>query len=149
MAAIVGTRVTASSPDRTHGLHAAVAVFADHPVAGARPGLARLHWIEPDGRGGTLRYAHNDNVQVAADLGLVGGVLLVALLVATALLLRRARGWGAPHTVWAGVVSAAVAVAVHSGLDFLWHIPAIPMTVAALVGLVTPVTVHEPPAPAE
>lgn len=148
-ATIAGTRATASSPDRAHGLHAAASVFASHPLTGAGPGLARLHWIGPDGLGGTLRYAHNEYVQVAADLGLVGGALLVGLLLATALLLRRARGWGAPPAVWAGAVSAAVAFAVHSSFDFLWHIPAIPMTVAALVGLVTPVAVHEQPASAE
>jgi len=37
-----------------------------------------------------------------------------------------------------GVVAAAAAFAVHSGFDFVWHLPAIVLTVTLLVGLVLP-----------
>jgi hypothetical protein len=36
------------------------------------------------------------------------------------------------------VVAAAAAFAVHSGFDFVWHLPAIVLTVTLLVGLVLP-----------
>ena len=49
----------------------------------------------------------------------------------------------APHrprkgATWAGVVAAVAAFAVHSGFDFVWHLPAIVLTVTLLVGLVLP-----------
>jgi hypothetical protein len=44
---------------------------------------------------------------------------------------------GTPAT-WAGVMAGLSALAVHSGLDFLWHLPAIPLTAAVLAGLTAP-----------
>jgi hypothetical protein len=41
-------------------------------------------------------------------------------------------------------VAAICAFALHSGLDFVWHIPAIPLLAAALVGLVVPPPTFEP-----
>jgi hypothetical protein len=42
------------------------------------------------------------------------------------------------RAVWAGAVAATAAFCLHSGFDFLWHIPVIPLTVAALIGLAAP-----------
>jgi hypothetical protein len=33
------------------------------------------------------------------------------------------------------VVAGAVALAVHAAFDFVWHLPVIPLSVAALIGL--------------
>jgi hypothetical protein len=64
--------------------------------------------------------------------------LLLVLLVAVARMVWRGRDLvGAPAT-WAGVVAGLSALAVHSGLDFLWHLPAIPLTAAVLAGLAAP-----------
>jgi hypothetical protein len=76
--------------------------------------------------------------QVAAELGLVGLVLLAVLLVAIAGLLWSARATGLADTTWAGAVAAAAAFAVHSGFDFVWHLPAVVLTVTLLVGVVLP-----------
>ena len=79
-----------------------------------------------------------------AELGLVGLGLLAVLLVAITRLLWRARPTGHPTTTttttttWAGVVAAVAAFAIHSGLDFVWHLPAIVLTLTLLVGLVLP-----------
>jgi hypothetical protein len=35
-------------------------------------------------------------------------------------------------------VAGVTAFAVHSGFDFVWQVPAIPLTVAVLVGLAAP-----------
>ena len=75
---------------------------------------------------------------VAAELGLVGLVLLAVLLVAIACLLWRARATGRPGATWAGAAAAAAAFATHSGFDFVWHLPAIVLTVTLLIGLVLP-----------
>ena len=62
-------------------------------------------------------------------------------------MLRARRGHGRDATLspqlWAGVAAGLVALAVHSGLDFLWHIPAIPVVGALLVSLITPITVAQ------
>jgi len=97
----------------------------------------KLEWTESDGVRGTFRYAHNEYVQLAAELGAVGLGLLVALLLALARLLWQAHAAHPSLVVWAGVVAGTVALAVHSGFDFVWHLPAIPLTAAALIGLVT------------
>jgi 4-amino-4-deoxy-L-arabinose transferase-like glycosyltransferase len=63
-------------------------------------------------------------------------------------LLWKARATSPDRVLWAGAVAAAIAFAVHSGFDFLWQVPAIPLTVAALVGLAigqSRAQQHEPP----
>jgi hypothetical protein len=68
----------------------------------------------------------------------VGLALLAILLVAIARTLWRAHATGQASATWAGVVAASAAFAVHSGFDFVWHLPAIVLTVMLLVGLVLP-----------
>jgi hypothetical protein len=133
---VANVRLTLASADRLHGVRAALRTFADHPFTGAGPGRAELQWTGADGVRGTLRYAHNEYAQLAAELGLVGVVLLAAVLVGLAGLLWQAHRACGSRALWAGVVAGTSAFAVHSGLDFIWHIPAIPLLAAAMVGLV-------------
>ena len=131
-------RVNLASPDRTGALHAALRLVAQHPLTGTGPGNADLRWKGHDDGSQLYAYVHNEYLQVTAELGLVGLVLLAVLLVAIARLLWRARATGPATTTWAGVVAAVAAFAVHSGFDFVWHLPAIVLTVTLLVGLVLP-----------
>jgi O-antigen ligase len=135
---VAEARATLASPDRGDALRAASQVVAAHPLGGAGPGHTRLRWEGPDGVVRLFGYAHNEYVQLAAELGLVGLGLLAILLAALGRLLWRARPAGAGQPTWAGVVAAAVAFAVHSGLDFTWHLPAVVLTVLLLVGAVLP-----------
>jgi hypothetical protein len=137
---VANARVNLASPDRTGALHAALRLVAQHPPTGTGPGQADLRW-KGHNRGSQLYvYVHNEYLQVAAELGLVGLALLVVLLVEIMRMLWRARptGPGDARASWAGVVAAAAAFAVHSGFDFVWHLPAIVLTVTLLVGLVLP-----------
>src|SRR6266705_1806003 len=84
---VAEARVNLASPDRSGALRAAVRVAAEHPLTGAGPGHADLRWKGPDGVTRFFRYAHDEYVQVAAELGLVGLALLAVLLVAVARLL--------------------------------------------------------------
>jgi O-antigen ligase len=148
---VAQARVNLASPDRTGALHAALRVVAQHPLTGSGPGHADLRW-EGHGHGIQLyAYVHNEYLQVTAELGLVGLVLLAALLVAVARLLWRARATGRAGAAWAGTVPAAAAFAVHSGLDFVWHLPAIVLTVTLLAGAVLPApdpaAIHQPSIP--
>jgi hypothetical protein len=140
---VAGTRITLASPDRSGAVAAALGVAAEHPLTGAGPGQADLRSRGADGGTRFFGYAHNEYAQVAADLGLVGLGLLAVLLVALGRLLWRARATGPPVAGWAGVVAATAAFAVHSGFDFVWHLPAVLLTVTLLVGVVLPA----PPGP--
>jgi len=135
---VAEARANLASPDRTGALHAALRLLAQHPLTGTGPGQAHLRW-EGQGHGTQLfAYVHNEYLQVAAELGLVGLVLLAVLLVAIARLLWRARATGRPGATWAGAAAAAAAFATHSGFDFVWHLPAIVLTVTLLVGAALP-----------
>jgi O-antigen ligase len=136
--AVAQARINLASPDRGGALRAALRVIAEQPVAGAGPGHADLRWKEPDSGTRFFAYAHNEYAQIAAELGLVGLTLLAVLLVAIAHLLWSARATGPSQAAWAGVVAAVAAFAVHSGLDFVWHLPAVVLTVTLLVGAVLP-----------
>jgi hypothetical protein len=131
-------RVNFASPDRTGALHAAFRLIAQHPLTGAGPGHADLQAKGHDHGIQVFTYVHNEYPQVTAELGLVGLVLLAVLLVAIAHLLWSARTTGLGRTTWAGATAAAAAFAVHSGFDFVWHLPAIVLTVTLLAGVALP-----------
>jgi O-Antigen ligase len=135
---VAAARVNLASPDRTGALHAALRLVAQHPLTGTGPGNADLRWRGHDHGTQLYAYVHNEYLQLATELGLVGLVLLAILLVAIARLLWRMRTTGRAGATWAGVVAAVAAFAVQSGFDFVWHLPAIVLTVMMLVGLVLP-----------
>jgi hypothetical protein len=135
---VAQTRITLASPDRSGAVGAALRVAATHPLTGAGPGQADLRSREADGGTRFYGYAHNEYAQVAAELGLVGLGLLAVLLVALGRLLWSTRSASAPVAGWAGVVAAAAAFAVHSGFDFVWHLPAVVLTVTLLAGVILP-----------
>jgi hypothetical protein len=137
---VAEARVNLASPDRTGALHAALRLVSQHPLTGTGPGQADLRWKGHNHGSQLYTYVHNEYLQITAELGLVGLALLALLLVAITRLLwgARATSPGGAMATWAGVVAAAAAFAIHSGFDFVWHLPAIVLTVTLLVGLVLP-----------
>ncbi|MEO7262366.1 MAG: O-antigen ligase family protein [Jatrophihabitantaceae bacterium] len=135
IAAVTGARLTVDDPERAASFSAALRVFSEHRLIGAGPSLPSLTWAR--GSGSTVyRYAHNEYLQVLAELGIVGGLLLATLLVTLLRRLWQRRRVGG--VVSAGALAAITALAVHAGFDFVWHIPATPLLAAALVGLASP-----------
>ena len=134
-------RFTLASPDRVEEARAALRLAAEHPVSGVGPGAAVMAWEAPDGTMVATRFAHNEYLQVLAELGVVGLALVLTLLGAMA-----ATVWRSVKVVSAelraGAAAGLVALAVHSAVDFLWHVPVIPLTVALLVA-VTASTIKE------
>jgi hypothetical protein len=133
-----GSRVSIASSDRIQAARAALRLAERRPLTGAGPGQAALYWVGPDGRTLTVQYVHNEYLQVLAELGMVGLALLLVLLAVVARMVWRGRDLVGTPATWAGVVAGLSALAVHSGLDFLWHLPAIPLTAAVLAGLAAP-----------
>lgn len=141
MRALAGARFNLASPDRSGETAAALRLIGQHPLAGVGPGHATLRWIGPGGGLRVDRYVHDEYLQVLTDLGVIGAALLAVFIAVAGRLLWRARV-GLPHPErWAGAVAAVTAFAVHSGFDFLWQVPAIPLTVAVLAGLAAPSTI--------
>ncbi len=133
--AITHARLTLASPARSGEAAAAVRIIASHPLTGVGPGHAILRWTSPGGAVNVDQYVHDEYLQVLTDLGIVGAVLAAVLLIAAGRLLWRLRASSPGRALWAGAVAASVAFLLHSGFDFIWQLPAIPLTVAAIVGL--------------
>lgn len=148
MRALAGARFNLTSPDRSGETTAALRVIGQHPLVGAGPGNAILRWTGADGGLRVDRYAHDEYLQVLADLGAIGMALLVMFLAAIGRLLWRGRLDLPGRALWAGAVAGAVAFAIQSGFDFLWQVPAVPLTVAVLVGLAVPATISSAAQPA-
>jgi O-antigen ligase len=127
---ILESRGNLSSSGRSEALASAVDLIERNPWTGVGVGQARFFVTGPGGRDAVALYAHDEYVQTFVDLGVVGAVLLLILIAAVVLQLRRRGG-----PLWAGAVAALAAFAVHSGLDFLWHIAVLPLLAGLLTGL--------------
>jgi O-antigen ligase len=132
--ALTHARLTLASPARSGEATAALRVIASHPLTGVGPGHA-LRWTSAGGAVNVDQYAHDEYLQVFVDLGIVGAALAAVLLVAAGRLLWQVRASPPERALWAGAVAAATAFALHSGFDFLWQVPVIPLTMAAIIGL--------------
>jgi hypothetical protein len=136
---LTGSRATLASPTRLESIRAALRLAADHPITGVGPGRATFTWAGTDGQLLAGRYAHNEYLQVLVELGAVGLALLLVLLGTIVLVVRRGRGEaGGEALLWSGAAAALLTLLVHSGLDFLWQLPVVPLTGALLVGLAAP-----------
>jgi O-antigen ligase len=136
------TRLTIASPDRVAAARAALQLAAERPLTGTGPNRAALTWVQ-NSRRVTSRYVHNEYLQVLAELGFVGLALLVVLLASLAWTIWRGRPQAPSTAIWAGAAAGLAALAVHSALDFLWHLPAIPLVGAVLAGLVLPTALDQ------
>jgi O-antigen ligase len=129
-------RFTATSNDRTHELHAGLHLVRAHPVAGVGPGNVKLEWqiLYFVRHQFHARYVHDEYVQTMVEAGVVG----LALALLGFLAIGRAM-WKSRHVIdpkiWAGSVSALVALAVQSATDFLWHVAIVPLVATVLVAL--------------
>jgi O-antigen ligase len=136
--ALTHARFTLASPDRSGEAAAALHMIGRHPVAGVGPGHGTLRWIGPGGGLRVDRFDHDGYLQVLTDLGIIGAVLAVTFIAAVGQLLWRARPDPPRRAAWAGAVAAAAAFLLHGAFDFIWQVPAIPLTVGAIAGLAIP-----------
>ena len=144
--AALSSRVNLASAGRTGALRAAVDMVS---LAGTGTGRAEFFWLTADGNGQLARYVHNEYVQILVELGVVGLVLLLGVFAACVATIRAGRRHPHPPGIRAGAIAALVALAVHSGFDFLWHIAVLPLAGALLIGLAGPATREKPTIPTE
>lgn len=118
-------------------LWAAAADLAhDEPVTGIGPG--QFADRTPVSSDSDLRWVHNEYLQVAAELGLVGLALLAGLAGWTwATLWATARDRPARAAVAAAAVTV---VGLHAAVDHVWHLPAVLLAGSLLLGAGTGVS---------
>jgi O-antigen ligase len=149
----IGTRLSAASPDRFEAWRSAFEAWTSRPLFGRAPGSGPYSWIGSDGVRMDIEYVHNEYLQVLAELGVMGFGLLAGLVVAIVLAVRRGLRPGllrateatqptTPHAVELATAAGLLAFAVGSSFDFYWHLPALVVFAALLLGIVT-----RPPGP--
>jgi O-antigen ligase len=105
----------------------AAGAFADAPLTGEGSGSFRAVWLRERPFVESVRDAHSLYVETAAELGLVGLVLLLALIAAVAVRVS-------PRTATAS--AGAAVFAVHAGVDWDWELPALGLVALALAARV-------------
>jgi O-antigen ligase len=131
-------RLSPTSEDRADEWRAAWRQASGHLGLGVGAGRLELRWVEATGEAKRAEYTHNEYLEVLAELGIAGGAVLAAGAGALAAALARRRPPSddpCTRRVWAGVIAALAAFAVHSAFDFLWHVPVLPVAAAVLAGL--------------
>jgi hypothetical protein len=135
-AAIGDARLTAASPERADLVRVALAQAGAAPLTGVGPGRLELAYLDHRGVPVLAQFVHQEYLQTTAETGLVGLGLVLAGV--GALVAGAAHRRGRPGSTAA--IALLAAFGVHSGFDFLWHIPVLPLL--AVLAAVTLVPVH-------
>jgi putative inorganic carbon (HCO3(-)) transporter len=152
---VLGTRLAATADagldvERVAVWRTTTRMCADFPWTGSGAGTFR--WVFPayrDGSGSALFYehAHNDYLELIAEQGALGAVLLggavFAAMATNMLAFLRRRDLGA-RAVLFGVNVATTALLIHGLVDFNFHIPANAAYFFVLLGLGMAATSVEP-----
>jgi hypothetical protein len=110
-----------SSNGRVELWHVGWREFARHPILGTGAGTFEAYWYEHRGSSSqTVRDAHSLYVETLAELGVVGLVLLVAMLVVP---FAGARARERPFVPLA--LGAYATLLVHASYDWDWELPAL------------------------
>jgi O-Antigen ligase len=108
--------------------------FLRHPVKGTGAGTYATLWTRYAPTFRRVLNAHSLYIEELAELGVVGGGLLIASIVSMLVALARlARG--AERQVWAALLSGGVMWALHAGVDWDWQMPAVTAWFFAAGGL--------------
>jgi hypothetical protein len=117
---------TFSGSYRAELWHAAWHDYQAHPVLGSGPGTYEWYWNEHRPLQHKVRDAHNLYLEVLAELGPLGLLLLLAAFAAPLVAAFRARG----HPLVPLALAGFVAFLVHASVDWDWEMSAV--TLAAL-----------------
>ena len=113
-------------------------------LKGTGAGTYELTWAQNRPSDFTVRDGHSLYLETLSELGIVGAVLLALALVAVlGSLAFRSRG--AERALWAALLAAAGAWALHAAQDWVWELPAVTAWMFAAAGL----ALARPPSDAE
>jgi hypothetical protein len=113
---------------------AAIEAFDEAPVLGKGAGTYALQWAQRRPYDFTVLDAHSLYVEQLGELGLVGTILIVVVLLAFLVgAARRLRG--PTRQAYAAFLALALVWAIHAGIDWDWEMPAVTVWLFALGGL--------------
>jgi hypothetical protein len=116
------------APDLHERWSTAVDVASDAPLYGVGRGETGREAADLADQPG---WARHEPLQLAAETGVIGGVLLLALL-GWALVWMAQPGWRRGSSIAGAVLAGSI---VHACFVPIWHVPVVPLTLAALIGM--------------
>jgi O-Antigen ligase len=107
--------------------HVAIDAFDAHPLVGTGAGTYQNLWAQHRNSNLTVINAHSLYLQVMAELGIIGLILiLVPIVTILVSLIRGVRlSRGADRAIPAAVLAMGLMWAVHAGVDWDWEMPAV------------------------
>jgi hypothetical protein len=112
----------------------ALRAFGDEPLRGVGAGGWAVYWLRYRPINDFAQDAHSLPLQTLAELGAVGGVLLLTFLGGVALAARDAHR--RQQMLAAGPIAALVVYLAHAPLDWDWQMPAVTLIALVLAGTV-------------
>jgi O-antigen ligase len=120
----------------------ALGAFADHPLNGIGSGSFRVEWRKHTEQPRAADDAHSIYFETLGELGLVGGLLLGAFIVALVAGTAAAARAAPDDVVLPAAAGVVAAFLVHVGVDWDWELPAV--TLPALIMAAAAITRPEP-----
>ena len=129
-----------SLADRLHVWGDTLEMISDHPISGTGLGTFEIAYPAYKSLPGNLRYihAHNDYLQLLAESGWVGFIMMMgASILVVSLILRsifRSQGrWSRGMLI--GILGSILTMVIHSLTDFNLHIPANALLMSVIIAL--------------
>jgi O-antigen ligase len=126
------SRLASVETNRTAYWKVALRSFVHHPLKGHGSSSFQVDWARERTIRDPAKDAHSLYLETAAELGIVGLLLLASLFVGVGASAVRAHR-RLPE-LSAGWIAAACAWAVHAGLDWDWEMPAVTLIALVLAG---------------
>ena len=126
-------RLSSAGSNRYEYWRVALREFGDHPLRGGGSGSFGTAWLQHRTISEVVRDAHSLYIEVPAELGLVGLLLLLALLGAIVACARAVHR--ADPALAAGPIAALTAFGLHTGIDWDWELPALTLVAVALISV--------------
>jgi O-Antigen ligase len=132
-------RITSLETARGHYWRVALGAFGRHPLDGLGSGSFAADWRRRRGNDQPALDAHSIYLETLAELGLVGGLLLLGFAGSVAAGVVRAVRAAPGDPVVAAAAAVVGAFAVHVALDWDWEMPAV-----SLIALILAAAVLQP-----
>jgi O-Antigen ligase len=126
------SRLTSVSSNRYNYWRIAGRAFVRHPLDGLGSGGFRIYWLRERPIAESVQQAHSIELEMAAELGVVG-LLAFAMMVGGVAwaALRALRGHPALVAGWA---AGALVWLLHASIDWDWELPAVTLPAITLAG---------------
>jgi O-antigen ligase len=120
-------RLTSASGTRSDLYRVAINGFEDNPLFGQGAGSFEVLWYRQRNVDEDVRDAHSLDLEVLSELGIVGALLLVAMIgaFATGIVRTRHKGGAVTRSEAAAAGAACCVWVVHSFVDWDWQMPAV------------------------